>query len=371
MSSRARWRTRAEAGCGLGHRIARPLSPGVLWRAPWRALLGAVLGTAITGAAAAEEERYRSTDPGYPYSVYREVAEDVLDLGLIANDGRDASCFHNYYSWNPCTRSIGLWREFADRHGLAQDRISAQIFESYVRRDYRRADDLYAKAKGYELPPHGGYEGPGLEVLAFELQPDSSQERGCENNPYSEFPCRQAQEAWEAFAAKHGLPLNRQGGAVFQAYVNGDFVKGDRLYAALTGKHTQYEIVHSGIGSEILALGIGVSTSERDACDVDPFAFNPCNGALRILREFAAKHGLEVSRDTGKLLAQYADGEYERADKLYASAKGITVDELLEQRNVPRKPKDREVPRLIIDIHARAVPRAPPGQAGLMSAPRG
>lgn len=315
-------------------------------------------------AGAASEFRYRSTDSGYPYPVYEDVAEDVLSMGLVTDSGRDSGCVHNYYSWNPCLKSIKFWRAFAARHGLAEDHISAKIFEAYVRRDYRLADRLYARVKGYELPPHGGYEGPGQEILAFNLPPEVGQGQSCENNPYGAHLCEGINEAWETFAAKHGLPRNRMGATVFQAYVNGDFVKGDRLYSSLTGTHTQYEIVHSGIGSEIMALGIGISTTERDACDIDPYGFNPCNGAIRILREFAARHGLEVNRQTARLMSAYADGEFERGDTLYASAKGITVDQLLDQRQVPRKKKEREVPRLIIDIHAM-LPLEPAHPAGL------
>ena len=242
---------------------------------------GICLLTSLSRGVWAEDD-FRSADPGYPYSVYGEVAEDVLSLRLWANDGRDQGCQHNYFAQNPCTRSIGLWREFADRHQLERDRTSAKIFEAYIRRDYRLADRLFADAKGYEIPPYGGYEGPGLEILAFELAPDSNQKHGCQNNPFGENPCKQATQAWAAFSKKHGLPQIRQGGEIFRAYVNGDFVKGDRLYAALTGRHTQFEVVHSGIGDEILAMNMGVSTSERDACDIDPFSFNPCNGAIRV-----------------------------------------------------------------------------------------
>ena len=315
-------------------------------------LAGLVAGT--PGAAAAD--RYRSSDTGYPYSVYPEVAEDVLRLGLEPDSGRKFDCEHNYFAANPCFESITLWREFADRHDLERDWTSARIFQYYIRRDYRLADKLFARAKGYELPPHGGYEGPGLDVLAFKLQPDSNQKHGCQNNPYADNPCRGFTEAWQAFAKKHNLPLNRRGAAIFQAYANGDFVRGDRLYAALTGEHTQYEVVHSGIANEILARNMGLAHDERDACDVNPFDTNPCIGAARLLREFAKKHGLKANRKTGKLMAAYADGEFERGDQLYASAKGITVDELLDQHNVPRKPKEREVPRLIIDIHAGLAP---------------
>ena len=232
------------------------------WRVWPRAFLFAIcLGTLANlarGAAAQEQEQpYRSTDPGYPYSVYREVAEDVLALGLWPDDSRTFSCEHNYYGANPCLSSISLWRKFADRFQLERNRVSAEIFQAYIRRDYRMGDRLYSEMKGYELPPHGGYEGPGLEVLEFDLDPDSNQEKKCENNPFADFPCKQTAAAWQAFSKKHRLPQNRQGGAIFQAYLNGDFVRGDRLYSALTDRRTQYEVVHSGIGNEVMALNMG------------------------------------------------------------------------------------------------------------------
>jgi hypothetical protein len=313
----------------------------------------AMLAGLARGAAAQEQEQpYKSADPGYPYSVYREVAEDVLSLKLVPDDSRTFSCEHNYYGANPCLSSISPWRNFADRFQLERNRISAQIFQAYIRRDYRMGDRLYAEMKGYELPPYGGYEGPGLEVLAFDLAPDTNQEQGCENNPFADDPCTQSAAAWRAFSKKHGLPQNRQGGAIFQAYVNGDFVRGDRLYSALTDRRTQYEVVHSGIGNEVMALNMGVSTSERDACDIDPFGFNPCNGAIRVLRNFAKKYGLEANQAAGKLMQAYANGDLRRGDRLFASAKGVSVETLLDKYLGPDRPKERELPRLIIDIRA-------------------
>ena len=176
------------------------------------------------------------------YPVYEVIAEEVLNLGLVVDSVRDNGCVHNYYSWNLCLKSIKFWRAFAARHGLAEDHVSAKIFEAYVRRDHRLAGKLYARVKDYELTPHGGYEGPGLEGLAFNLPPENNREQGCENNPYDGHTCEGIAEAWEAFTAKHGLPRNRMGATVFQAYVNGDFVKGDRLYASLTGTQTQYAL---------------------------------------------------------------------------------------------------------------------------------
>ena len=48
----------------------------------------------------------------------------------------------------------------------------------------------------------------------------------------------------------------------------------------------------------------------------------------------------------------YADGDLRRGDRLYASAKGFSVETLLDNYLGPDRPKEREVPRLIIDIRA-------------------
>ena len=71
------------------------------------------------------------------------------------------------------------------------------------------------------------------------------------------------------------------------------------------------------------------------------------------MRNFAKKYGLEANRAAGKLMQAYADGDLRRGDRLYASAKGISVDTLLDKYLGPDRPKERKVPRLIIDIRAK------------------
>ena len=120
LSSRYRW-------FGVWRRVVS--------RAPLIAIALCAPASLAPGAEA-QEQPFKSTDPGYPYSVYREVAEDVLSLGLWPDDSRTFSCEHNYYGANPCLSSISLWRSFADRFQLERNRVSAHIFQAYIRRDY-------------------------------------------------------------------------------------------------------------------------------------------------------------------------------------------------------------------------------------------
>ncbi len=310
--------------------------------------LAACIALFTLGAAADSRE---SKDPGYRLSVYQEVADEVLALGLDPDSGGKFECQHNYYAGYPCRGSISLWREFADRNGLGRDRRSASIFEAYIRRDYRLGDRLYAKAKGYKLPPHGGYEGPGLEIMALGLQPDTDKEGACQNNPFSSNACRGVKRLWKAFAKKHGMPENRRSAAAFQAYVNGDFVAADRIYADMTGRRVFYERVYSNIGREAQEArweadrGIG-----KAACQANYFADNPCKKTVRMWKAFAKKHNLKLDRKSAAMFQAYAEGDYERGDELYAAQKHISVEELVELR--PAKPgkKERVLPRLIIDI---------------------
>ncbi len=293
----------------------------------------------------------KSKDPGYRLSVYQEVADEVLALGLIPWDGSKRGCQHNYYGDKPCLRSFSLWRKFADRHGLDRDHTSALIFQAYVRRDYRLGDRLYARVKGYELPPHGGYEGPGLEIMALGLQPDSGKESACQNDPFSSNACRGVVRLWKAFAKKHGLPENRGSAAIFQAYVNGDFVTADRLYAGMTGRRVFYERVYSNIGREAREAGWEAGRRIGEAgCQPNYFADNPCKSTVRAWKKFAKKNNLKLDRKSAAMFQAYAEGDYERGDELYAVEKNVSVEELVERHPAKLRKKERVLPRLVIDI---------------------
>ena len=184
-----------------------------------------------------ERERY-----GQPLviedSYFPDIAREIADLGLaVGRDDRE--CVHNYHSPNPCVESIPLFERFAAQHGLPLDADAAYMFQAYVRGEYGRADRLYARAKGYVLPK---YEGIGTEVAALVLEvyathsQESAHKQGdCQFNYYDANPCRGVIPVWRAFASRHGLGLSRLSADLFQAYADGTYRRGDRLYRIAKG----------------------------------------------------------------------------------------------------------------------------------------
>ncbi|MEM7172452.1 MAG: hypothetical protein AAF530_19950, partial [Pseudomonadota bacterium] len=52
--------------------------------------------------------------------------------------------------------------------------------------------------------------------------------------------------------------------------------------------------------------------------------------------DFAARYGLEDSRENAEIFQAYTEGTYKVADQLLAQAKGVTHEQLLEAAGVPR-----------------------------------
>ena len=321
-----------------------------------RAIAGAFAVLLVLWEPAARADQYPSRDEGYRYSVYEEIAEQVLKLGLEPWNGSDRACQHNYFGDNPCLSSVALWRAFADGNGLKRNQTSARIFQAYVNRDYRLGDRLYATAMGYELPPYGGYEGPGQDIMALGLQPDSDRKSACQNDPLSSNVCKDVKRLWIRFAEKHGLTLNRRSAAIFQAYANGDFVRGDRLYADATGRRVFYERVYSNLSQEAReAMWEANRTIGEARCEPNYFADNPCMRAVSMWKAFAKKHGLKLDRKSAAIFQAYAEGEYEQGDTLYAAEKNITVAELIDRHPAKPRRKKRQLPSLIVDIWPRGL----------------
>ena len=301
---------------------------------------------------------YKKENPLYEVSQYPEVANDVARLGLTTWDGSDRGCTPNFYAGNPCLDMLPLWRDFAARHELGENRRSADMFQAYIGRDYRKADRLYAQAKGYELPPYGGYEGPGSELADLGVVADrrcpACQEK-CSLNPFSDYPCLHAISIWRDFAEKHGLPLDRKSGQIFEAYAQKDFARGDRLYTSTTGRSTMLgdEEPHSQIGDEANQFGFGGIDRRcpacQEKCTYNYFADYPCVYAIQPWRDFAAKHGLPLDETSADIFQAYVERRFAEGDKLFAAEKGMTVEELLESTGIIRS-KPKEKPRLFIDI---------------------
>ncbi len=164
----------------------------------------------------------------------RGISASVRKFGVPRSDGRDTACSNDVLSPKPCPKAVRAWQQFAEEHGLPLNKSTARMFEAYVEGRFREADKLYASAKEqYKEPPRNEVH---ADVRGYGVRRRSGLEVGeCENNYYAAFPCLDAVRAWRHFADKHGLDLNKQSADLFEAYVEGDPVKGDKLYAAAKG----------------------------------------------------------------------------------------------------------------------------------------
>ncbi len=291
-----------------------------------------------------ERERY-----GQPLviedSYFPDIAREIADLGLaVGRDDRE--CVHNYHSPNPCVESIPLFERFAAQHGLPLDVDAAYMFQAFVRGEYGRADRLYARAKGYTLPT---YEGIGTEVAALVLevyathsQESAHKEGGCQFNYYDANPCRGVIPVWRAFAARHGLGLSRLSADLFQAYADGAYRRGDRLYRIAKGIAAPD---YTGPGVAVMALGLDPSFDLDRECRHDPTSPNRCVTSIVELEEFAAQHGLPLDFNTARVFQAYVRHDTVRGDRLYARAKGIPLEAVGDPDYQPFEP-----PELIIDI---------------------
>jgi len=302
---------------------------------------------------------YKDMNPLYETSKYPEIADEVARLNIAPWNHDDRKCRPHRYAFFPCFEMFPLWEAFIARHELPENRESADMFEAYIDRDYRLGDRLYAEAKGYELPPYGGYEGPGTELADLQLQQDkrcpACQEK-CSLNPYSDYPCMHVISIWRDFAEKYGLPLDRKSGEIFEAYAEHDFKRGDRLYTSTTGRSTMLgdEEPHSQIGDEANQFGYGGIDRRcpacQEKCTYNYFADYPCVWAIQPWRDFAAKHGLPLDETSADIFQAYVERRFVEGDKLFAAEKGMTVEELLESTGITRS-KPKEPGRLLIDIY--------------------
>ncbi len=224
---------------------------------------------------------------------------------------------------------------------------AAYMFQAFVRGEYGRADRLYARAMGYVLPK---YEGIGTEVAALGLRDHMAGGRefpNCDYNYYSPNPCPGVIPLWTAFAERHGIALTRTSADMFEAYVEGAYRRGDRLYRAAKGIA---EADYVGPGVAVMALGLDPSFDLDRACQHDPTSPNRCVTSIVELEEFAAQHGLPLDRNTAEIFQAYVRHQIRRGDEMYARAKGIPLEAVGDPDYQPFEP-----PELIIDI----VPRSP------------
>lgn len=265
--------------------------------------------------------------------------------GWLGDTGK--RCTPNYYAPKPCIDTVRRWTEFAEFNGLPMNPESAAIFQAYAQHDTVMGDRLMARARGLPEPTERSAFGLQAEVDAMDLQQyQQNPENPCDLSPYGPKPCAEVVQRFKRFARKHGLPLSRSTGAMFEAYGRGNFVKADVLYAFAKGLPVpSYGYVPTGIGRDAALAGLRLpSENEAGACEPNPYAPKPCLESIEAWRDFAARYGLEDNAANAKAFQAYAEGDLKTGDRLFAMAKGVALDELLKAAGV-------ETPGLVIEVY--------------------
>ena len=279
--------------------------------------------------------------------------------GWIGDASRD--CVPNYYAPNPCLDTVRRWTEFSEFHGLPMNPESAAIFQAYAQNDTVTGNRMMAQAKG--LPDPTGESAFTLQdqITAMNLgQYQDNPENPCDLNPFGPRPCAEILRKFEAFARQHGLAVNRSTAAMFEAYAYGNFVKADTLYAVAKGLDVpSYGYAPTGIARDMAfaALRQRPVGSEMGDCSQNPYAAKPCPESVEAWRTFAARYQLEDNAANARLFEAYAEGDLRKGDRLFAQAKGVSLDTLLEASGVP--PKD-----LTIEVYPGRGQRNKRGIAG-------
>lgn len=265
--------------------------------------------------------------------------------GWVGDSNRD--CVYNYYAPKPCPDTLQRWSEFAEHHGLPLNPESAAIFQSYKHHDVATGDRLMARARGQPDPGGESVFGLQAEIRAMNLsQYRGNLESPCGFNPYGERPCPEILGIFRRFAARHGLPADPNTATMFEAYARSDFQKADVIYALSIGLEVPaYGYLPTGIAREVAGLRIRLdqlSQGGKNPCGANPYMpdhdrYRPCPEALPIWRDFAARYGLDDNSQNARIFAAYAAGEYRVGDQLFANAKGVSLEQLLEAAGMPTR----------------------------------
>lgn len=282
----------------------------------------------MSGTAAVSQvpEAYRDG------SYYEEIARDVARLRIPPEDGRDVGCVNNVYAQNPCPGVVSAWYDFTRKHDLPRTAQTARMLRSYIQRDFKTADRIYAQTKGYSLPEElQAPKGVASSVTKLGVRRSEGRDTACSNDPLSAKPCPKAVSAWKAFAREHGLALNAQSARMFEHYVEGRTREADKLFAS--AKKNQEPQPANELAAEVRTYGVKRrSGMEVGECENNYYAVNPCLEAVQAWRHFARKHGLDLNKQSADLFEAYIENDPVQGDKLYAAAKGISISELLENR---------------------------------------
>ncbi|MEM7227104.1 MAG: hypothetical protein AAF495_29320 [Pseudomonadota bacterium] len=288
------------------------------------------------------------------------VGDDLAFVGhqpaqkrrVAARGGPDPTeenkCIFNYYSPRPCIDVKRKWQEFAALHELPMNEESAAILQAYKQLDYDRGDRLMAGAKGLALPQETSAFSLQAEVTRMNLPRSGGEAEACTWNPFGPNPCPGAHQTFRTFAARHGLEPNAQSARMFEAYTRGDFKTGDVIYALAKNLEVPaYGHIPSAAARDLATLWPELTrisrAGEEGGCEIDPHAPRPCEGAVRLWRDFAERYDLEDTAANARIFAAYAQGDLEAGDSYLADAKGVTLDQLMEASGIPTRKLTIEV----------------------------
>lgn len=151
-------------------------------------------------------------------------------------------------------------------------------------------------------------------------------EKGCTPNYYAPRPCLDVVRRWTEFTTFNDLAMNPESAAIFQAYAQDDGIMGDRLLARSRGLPDPTGESVFQVQRQIDELNLRqYQRNPKNPCSLNPYGTKPCPEILQKFKSFARRHGLPADRTAGLMFESYAQGDYRKADVLYAYAKDLPV----------------------------------------------
>ena len=274
--------------------------------------------------------------------------QNLAQGGAVLPSTFDNGCVYNYFAANPCPDAKRKWTEFAEFHGLPLDGSSAAIFQAYKQADVATGDRLMARARGLPDPVSSSAFRLQGEVHALNLSSLQTTKNPCDLNPFGARPCRGIRKVFEDFSARYHLPQDRSTASMLESYAQGDFRRADVGYALAKNLPVpRYGYAPTFMAAEVMTLKAKLPPhvfQRKVPCDLNPYGTRPCPEIIGVWRKFAKRYELADNAANAAIFETYAAGEARRADQLFAQAKGVSLEQLLDAAGAPK-------PGLVIEVY--------------------